>query len=159
MKTVDKQKICVHCDGRLPLDATQCIYCGAEVKPEAAAPKTSVLFANQSLQDSLASLYTPPYSVKSPHFSPAVDKKRQESAEPPPVKTESIVQKKVPEEQAQSVMPLLTLLAGAQIFTLGLLQLLFSDEGILRLEWNSQYWFIYCLSALPLFYFGIKRSK
>ena len=27
MKTVDRQKICPNCDGRVPYDATQCSYC------------------------------------------------------------------------------------------------------------------------------------
>ncbi len=183
MKTVDRQKMCAHCDGRLPLDADRCIHCGAEVKTEPASAKSSVLFANQSLQDSLASLYTPPYSVKSPHFSPATEKKKvsieQMTAPVSPSKTSSEAPFEsvprfssaptaeptraapspdgVPEVQG-SLVPLVSLLVAAQIFTLGILQLLFSDDGVLRLEWNSSYWFLYCLSAVPLFFFGLKKA-
>jgi uncharacterized membrane-anchored protein YitT (DUF2179 family) len=52
---------------------------------------------------------------------------------------------------------ILLLSAGANLFILGLLQLFFSNGGILRLEWNAHYWFVYSLLSLPILYFGIKK--
>jgi hypothetical protein len=55
--------------------------------------------------------------------------------------------------------PILLLSIGANLLTLGLLQLFFSDQGFLRLEWDSSYWFVYCLAALPLFFLGFKKAN
>jgi hypothetical protein len=42
---------------------------------------------------------------------------------------------------------------------LGLLQLFFSDSGKLKLEWDSSYWFVYCLAAAPLVLLGFKKAN
>lgn len=65
---------------------------------------------------------------------------------------------KVTSEHKSSFFPILLLSIGSNLMVLGLLQLLFSDEGILRLEWKSHYWFLYCLGALPLLFLGLKRA-
>lgn len=63
------------------------------------------------------------------------------------------------DEGRSSFWPILLLSIGSNLLTIGLLQLLFSDRGFLRLEWDSSYWFVYCLGALPLFYFGFKKAN
>jgi hypothetical protein len=63
------------------------------------------------------------------------------------------------EQGANSFLPILMLCLASNLMVLGLLQLLFSDGGLLRLEWDSSYWFIYCAGALPLFLIGMKRLK
>jgi len=64
------------------------------------------------------------------------------------------------QEKTQSAFwPLLLLSLGGNLLLLGLLQLLFSDNGLLRLEWNSSYWFIYALAALPLLFVGYKKAN
>ena len=66
----------------------------------------------------------------------------------------------LPVEAAQSSFwPIFMLSIGANLLVIGLLQLFFSDNGILRLEWNSSRWYIYCLAALPLCYFGLQKAK
>lgn len=62
-------------------------------------------------------------------------------------------------EDAGSFMPLLFILVGANLFTLGLMQCFFSENGLLSLEWKSEYWFLYCLIAAPLIYFGLRKAK
>ncbi len=57
-----------------------------------------------------------------------------------------------------SFWPILFLSIGANLLMLGLLQLFFSDQGFLRLEWDSSYWFVYCLAALPLVFLGYKKA-
>ena len=61
------------------------------------------------------------------------------------------------QEDKNSFWPILLLSIAANLFIVGILQLLFSDEGYLRLEWNSHYWFFYCLASLPLFFLGYKK--
>jgi hypothetical protein len=62
-------------------------------------------------------------------------------------------------EEKSSFWPLLLLSVGANLLVLGLLQFFFSDNGQLMLQWDSSYWFIYCLAALPLFYVGFKKTS
>lgn len=66
------------------------------------------------------------------------------------------------EEKAEdkgAFWPLLLLILGGNLLILGLLQFFFSESGHLRLEWDSKYWFVYCVLALPVLYFGFKKAK
>lgn len=63
------------------------------------------------------------------------------------------------DEGRSSFWPIMLLSIGANLLTIGLLQLFFSDNGFLRLEWDSSNWFVYCLAALPLFFFGFKKAN
>jgi hypothetical protein len=65
----------------------------------------------------------------------------------------------VGEGEKSSFWALLLLSIAANLATIGLLQLFFSDNGFLRLEWDSSYWFVYLLIALPLFFLGLKKAK
>ncbi|HSX12775.1 MAG TPA: hypothetical protein VLF61_04715 [Rhabdochlamydiaceae bacterium] len=174
MNPVDKQKMCPHCDARIAFEVEICPYCaqGQEVE-KTAAPAQTPLFQNQSLQESLTSLYTPPYSGKRPLFSQS---EKQPSS---PIK-ENAMYKNVTEDKFQdplkaistaaidesqqkegesSLWPTVFMVVASNFFTLGLLQLFFSEAGLLKLEWDGSYWFLYCLFSIPLFYLGIKKMK
>lgn len=174
MHPKDRQKMCSSCDGRIPLDADVCPYCAAEQRT--AAPVSSAKeMHHQSLQDSLTSLYSPPYAAKSSNHS----SEKKDFYKPEPLK-EPMAEKRfnnasaslgVPtismdsteeqhlDEGKSSFWPIFLLSIGANLLTVGLLQLFFSDNGFLRLEWDSSYWFVYCLAALPLFFFGLKKAN
>lgn len=174
MKSVEREKICISCEGRIPLDAEVCHYCatkqsGAGLQNSFQAP----IFQHQSLEDSLTSLYTPPYQGKRPQFS------INQNPEPTPsfsyeeapslyksVKPDRnpILGTTMEKEEAEggsksSLWPTALLLGGVHFSILGLMQLFFSKNGILRLEWDANYWFFYCLIGAPLLYFGIKKVK
>jgi ribosomal protein L40E len=55
-ETTEKLKMCPFCEGEIPLEATDCNYCGSSLlktrRPKPAYPA----------EESLASLYEPPYS-------------------------------------------------------------------------------------------------
>lgn len=169
MKPTDRQKVCSNCDGSIAFDAAVCAYCGSEqVESDSAQMQ---LFKHQALQESLTSLYSPPYSQRS-STNPA-----QESE---PVKKKADTFKEVKsvtaglgahamninpseadenEAQKQSgLLPILFLSVGSNLCVLGLIQCLFSEGGLLKLEWDASYWFIYCLISLPLLYLGMKKS-
>ncbi len=175
MKPTERQKLCPNCDGNVPIEAAVCPYCAADLSGQTekdSAPSQAVLFKNQSLQESLASLYTPPYSSssaapsapKAPVFKEAAPKRAEsayKSAPPPPSPTPAATEMAVPEEATDkaSVLSILLLSLSGVLLTLGLIQFFFSNNGVLRLEWDASYWFIYCLGALPLFYFGYKKLQ
>lgn len=165
MKTVDKEKMCLSCEGRIPQNAEKCSYCGAEQKNSYRAP----IFQNQSLEDSLTSLYTPPYQGKRPQFTQAEEPQPLQSLEPmykdvteEKPQMEPLFGSEAKEEEEQkksSLLPTALLFAGANFLFLGLLQLLFSKDGVLRLEWNAHYWFLYCILSAPCLFFGYKKFK
>jgi hypothetical protein len=158
MKTADRQKMCSSCDGKIPMDATECVYCAAE-QPAQPAKQQGPLFTNQTLQESLASLYTPPYSAKNPAFSQPEKKVEtyKEVKKSPQMSLPLDPPEEEPVEKNNALLPLFLLLIGGNLLTVGLLQLILSNQGFLRLEWECSYWFLYCLAALPLFYFGFKK--
>jgi hypothetical protein len=174
MKAVDRQKICSNCDGRIAIEAEACPYCGSACAAVQEMTTPAPLFDHQAIQESLTSLYTPPYSNKSAatmkqdkekHKAKPVTKESHEnqlnaslgkfnySSGTPAIETEEIV------EEKSSFGPLLFLLLGGNFLIIGLLQFFFSENGILRLQWESKYWFVYCLIAMPLVYFGYKKAN
>lgn len=176
MNQKERQKLCISCDGRIPLESTSCPYCAVE---QAKAGHEAERFREQSLHDSLTSLYTPPYSAQkatslhglddkkgqpfmkqADHFKDMSDKRFQSTA---PLGVPSIPLQDPSEAEQNmdksSFWPLLLLSIGANLLMLGLLQLFFSDNGFLKLEWDSSYWFAYCLIALPLLFLGFKKAS
>jgi hypothetical protein len=157
MKPTDKHKLCSHCEGRIALEAITCPYCNAEQTPAAAKATVSSSVPN--------SLYTPPYTNKGLRYSvsgtesaPAAPDTFKSVAPTTESPTPTIAaQKEIAQEAPNHFWPLFTLSLASIMATLGLLQLFFSDNGLLRLEWDSSYWFVYCIAALPLFFFGIKK--
>lgn len=177
MNPKDRKKMCTSCDGRIPYDADVCPYCTSSQKSTIAPVNQVKELHHQSLQDSLTSLYSPPYSGK---MNPPAEKKeipninKFESLKEPMAEKRfnnfnsglgipTIPMQAAEEEHASddrtSFWPILLLSIGANLLTLGLIQLFFSDAGFLRLEWNSSYWFVYCLAALPLFFFGFRKAN
>lgn len=178
MRPKDRQKMCTNCDGRIPLDAENCPYCSADQKNVLASAGSAKELHHRSLQESLTSLYAPPYGKSSSPLTQTGEKKEAiyfNKQEPP---KENMVEKRfnanpsslgaptihlnspaeqINDEGRSGFWPILLLSIGTNLLTLGLLQLFFSDKGFLELEWDSSYWFIYCLAALPLFFFGFKK--
>lgn len=180
MKQVDRTKICWSCEADVSYEATYCPFCGtdlltATVESKENPPKQDERFAKQSLEESLASLYKPPYSVRNRQGLGVPDEREELSfreATPPkkdellqsydlsekeeplqmPPSSEITLEEKV--EGKGGVLPLLLLSIGLNLTVLGILVLFFSKDGVVRLEWNSYYWFIYLLIGLPTAYVG-----
>jgi hypothetical protein len=163
MKPNDRQKMCPNCNGRVPMDAAECPYCAAEF-PESSKNSSiqTPLFKNQSLQESLASLYSPPYT--NPKLDKEVPPRQAVFKEPasPIINNNTgvaAIEEEQKEESKGDFWTIFALIVGGNFLTLGLLQVFFSEQGALRLEWDSSFWYLYCLIALPLFYFGLKKPK
>lgn len=161
MKPADRQKMCSKCNGRVSFEATECPYCATELVP---LPKTassqSPLFKNNSLQDSLASLYQPPYHNKIGEKENPLPRKQVTFSEPEsPIAAAIAEQGNKGERVKNDFWALFALIVGGNLLTLGLMQFFFSEKGILSLEWDSSYWYLYCLIALPLFYLGFKKAS
>jgi hypothetical protein len=157
----ERQKMCTTCDGRIPLDANLCPYCAAEQ-----GTSNQTYLQHKSIQESLTSLYPPPYAAKNPEPiktppQETMSEKRYQhasAASPAHIPLDNADEQRVSEEKS-SFWPLFLLSIGANLLVLGLLQFFFSDNGYLTLQWDSSYWFIYCLAAFPLFYIGFKKIR
>jgi hypothetical protein len=130
-------------------------------------------FNNQSLQDSLTSLYTPPYSQRASNVEAEeneIAKKKSDSFREVKIEKSNFSSVKAAamqhnaaqaeDEEAQNkspLVPILLLSLGSNLFLLGIFQFFFSQGGFLRLEWDASYWFIYSLLSLPFLYLGIKK--
>lgn len=176
MKPTDRQKMCINCDGRVPFEAIVCPYCSADLSkaPEVDAQR-DVGAKHQAIQDSLTALYTPPYQQKvgKSSFSESKGKNPEqakgsmgvESRIAPPahhggIPTATAVRDPVQEKTAKAVLvSIVTLSVGSLLFILGILQIFFAEDGVLRLEWDASRWFIYCLAALPLLYYGYRKAE
>lgn len=170
--------MCTSCEGMIPIDAEICPYCAADhsQSTEQTSSYQAPLFKHQSLEESLTSLYTPPYSSKNHAYA------TEENKAPPPRKNRenptegmmsairkeaapslaiptSATEETEEEQSAQgsTFWAVFMLSLGAVLLNLGVLQLFFSDHGVLKLEWNGAYWFLYCLVSVPLFYLGFKK--
>ncbi len=147
MKPVDRQKICLNCDGKIPYDTVQCPYCFTQQQTDSTASKVFTPATSP-----LPNLYPPPYSSR---LNPSEDVKT-------PLKTATAIQGNADQATSTeltptSFWPILMLTLGSNLLTLGILQFFFSDHGLLRLEMNSSYWFLMVLVGIPLIYLSLKN--
>ena len=187
MKQVDQTKSCWSCEADVSFEATYCPFCGTDLLTstiESATPSkppSDKKFSNHTLQESLASLYKPPYSVRNQRGLGVPDEREESSfKKPPQLETkdpfeQTYEQMEISEQAAAlpqnktldaedegdisrrgSILPLLFLMIGAHLFMLGALLLFCSKDGFVNLQWNSRFWFLYCLMGLPLLIFGGK---
>ena len=177
MKTKDEHKMCPNCHGRIPKDAEACPYCAQEQSEQYSNETTAqtTLFEHQSLQDSLASLYSPPYPAKRNTIpEPTISKRKKmippiqkTGAEPEPFLSANDETNRVEEELSDddkidakgSFWAILLMILGGNLLTLGLMQVFFSEGRSLRLEWNADYWYLYCLAAIPFVFVGLRLAN
>ena len=164
MKAVDRQKVCPNCSGKIPLDVSQCPYCFAQVPVDSS--KETASFKNASLQESFSSKYAPPYQPKTnltSNFLVNEEKKffsGQSMSTDDDILSEKPLSQDAKTEGASKIFwPMLALSLGGNLFVLGVLQFFFSDKGVVKLEINAAYWFLFLLISLPLFYFGLKKLR
>lgn len=153
MRPEERQKICNHCEGRIAVEADTCLYCGTPLTSSHSSAYSHP-YVNRNVdpmkeKDSLQKFKTP--LPRDPLLDASFGKM--------PYQPEVQVAALDAEEEKTSLLPILLVLLGSTSLTLGLMQGLFSEGGVLRLEWTSKYWFVYCLIALPLMYWGVKKSK
>jgi hypothetical protein len=137
-------KLCPYCDGQLDLDVIVCPFCGNEVaeKKREEAP-ISKLYTPQVTE---SSLYPPPYQPI--REEPEDIFMRQE-----PIQKEAAME--APQEKS-AFLPTLLFSLGINLVLVGFFILFFSRHGELLLRWDSRFWFVYVLLALPLIFFGYR---
>lgn len=177
MSSAHKQKICWNCEAEVSRDASYCPFCGSDLlstqeKPSQSHEDPNQILENRGFEESLADLYKPPYALRSPSTNsgsyssqlnreseakkPRISEftRHEDEALPEEFEEEPLVRKKL-----GGGWSLILLSLGSQLFLLGIMMVLFSQEGKLTLEWNSEYWFLYCLLGVAPIYFGIQMLR
>lgn len=153
MNARPKKKLCWNCEGNVSLKAEVCPYCGVSV---VGIPS-----------DISSGALTPPYRLVNPAqeapipvspFAEPVLEVEEEEERDPFIEESPEASHAAKEDDSRNVVIVLALLAiGSIFFIFGFALLLFSDEGFLSLHWNSTYWFVYLLLALPMLGFGFRQ--
>ncbi|MCB1110814.1 MAG: hypothetical protein KDK64_07510 [Chlamydiia bacterium] len=184
MKQVDRAKVCWNCEADVSYQATYCPFCGTDLltssgePSQPSAPSQDKKFADQSLQESLASLYKPPYSIRNRQGLGVPDEREEttfQEVEPPkenplfqsyeqmaleeqeliaPPHPDTLSNEEEVITRRGSILPLLFLMIGSHLLMLGVLILFCAKEGVVTLQWSSRFWFLYMLVGAPLVYLG-----
>lgn len=148
MKTTSKRKICWNCGGSVSREILNCPYCSVYLNREGNEPE-------EIDDDEEEEEVQPPFSLTSV----------QENSIPQPpyagvnaaetvLPVENVISKKPIAGWKVIVLPLLLLLAGSSFLLFSAILFLFSQNGLLTLQWKATHWPFYLLAALPLLYFG-----
>jgi len=137
-----KTKLCWNCEGSVARDVIHCSYCGVYLKRD----EDEDLQFEQNTEES----YKPSYNPASSD---------QEEVPPPPYQATKQAVEAIPSAPSSVdwkavVFPLFLLLSGSFFLFFGLLLTFFSENGLLTLQWDSSYWFVYFTLSMPLLYFG-----
>lgn len=170
------KQICWYCEGNVSIEALQCCFCGSElssgnnhsspVEKETLSsdpPHEPEVAVETPLDESLARFYKPPYLIRERFAAPTPIEKIDKTIDTNSELSERVVDDEISETASESdeignsdALSLLLLSLGAFLLTLGLLLFFFAEEGSVTLQWNTNYWFIYCFLSLPSLYFGFR---
>lgn len=158
-------KMCPSCDGNVAMNAVYCPYCGSDIFEKSenlAEQKTSDDVKSLSYEETLSSLYPPPYKPKtiqtatSKYYEEKND--TDEELEEGPEENEEDDSTSTKNEK-NALIPTALFWIGINIFVFSILLLVFSQNGFLYLKWNAKFWFLYSIISIPLLYFGFKGLK
>jgi len=142
-KEKGKSKLCWNCEGRVPIEIEQCPYCGVSVQP---------------LMVPGADLLAPPYArAQAEEAIPDAPYQTDESQEADGDSQESTEKRTSPwrlREARRFILPLIALQTGVVFSFFSIALLLFSQKGVLTLQWRGDIWYLYLLVALPLLIVG-----
>jgi len=141
MKATGKKKLCWNCEGSVAAELENCPFCGVYLSPLQSHQSSSSPRAPYAMEESEEEREIP----QAPYANPS----HEESATLAIASPEMV-------DQSPLFIPLLMLLAGSVFLLFGIVLVLFSEQGVLTLQWNSTWWYAYILLALPMLAFGWK---
>lgn len=146
-----RTKMCPNCEGNVAMEVSICPYCGSNVfeKDENVTNQKPAESAKSlSYEETLASLYPPPYKPKVIDTDGSYEKDED---------INQVQQKEeVKLDDTNNLLSTILFWVGVNILVFSLILLFFSKDGFLHLKWNASYWYLYSLISLPLLYFGFK---
>jgi hypothetical protein len=149
----ERLKLCPHCDGRVLMEVSVCPYCGNVFTEKKDGTKEDTKntqdMRSLSPEETLASLYPPPYRPKMQQA--AFDFPKESIAE-------EVVEEKVQvQEKEISSFPYVILFSiGINIGLLGLFLFFFAHNGEVILRWNAKFWIVYLIVISSIAFFLIR---
>ncbi len=152
-----KKRLCSQCEASIPYEMGHCPFCGQEQIEKISIEEESQ--HGDSLH--LSELYHPPYLAQSlgevrkeqkPFESYSTSSERSGFDEQQLEQTEKHLAKK-------ELMIILLLSIGGQFMLLGLMLFFFSIDGVVTLQWKSQFWYLYSLFSVPFLLLGFRSLK
>ena len=150
MKPKKRQKLCHNCEGEVDIDVIVCPFCAADLreeKPEQQHPSYNPSVRNLNHQQTMQSLYPPPYKSSESSVSQGV---LQEEGSP------SLAGEPADDKKKNVFTPTILFTLGVHLFLLGVLMLLFSHKGVVMLKWDARFWFLYVFASVPFLVLGYK---
>jgi hypothetical protein len=146
-----KKRLCWNCEGSVSVSEETCPFCGVSVVP--------------AFLEGTTSSFAPPYAMGSTQDS-MVPRSPYDRENDPSDTVEAAAQQKEADEaepaidEFKSVMLSVTFLLSGSVFLMfGTVLALFSQDGVLKLQWDGAYWYVYLLLAVPMFFFGWRFLK
>jgi hypothetical protein len=123
-----------------------CPFCGVSVVP-ATLEGVNPLFAPPYAMGAAVSSRVPPSPYESEDAS-------SYSAENAAAKSDEENAGPAVDNFKRTVISIALLLTGSVFFMFALALAFFSHNGVLTLQWESAYWYVYGLVAIPMVFFG-----
>lgn len=161
MSTAVKKKLCWNCEGNVSRQADNCPYCGVYLHRE----NDDADYEEDDDPEDLTPPYHPQPLSQEENTIPSAPYLAQDSVQETPQIAETYIQKaaepllNLTGGWKTVVLPLVFLLSGSVLLLFGTILSLFSQDGVLTLQWNGEYWFVYLLTSLPLLYLGWKTLQ
>ena len=141
-----RKRLCWNCEGSVSVSEETCPFCGVSVIPAFLEGAEASDFAPPyaTSRDSDFGIPQSPFKFQDEEFSDVDSQVNQKEEEG---------QINIDEFKSTAVAVTL-LLSGSVFFLFSLALALFSHHGVFTLQWDAEYWFIYTILAIPLFFFG-----
>ena len=138
-----KQKLCWNCEGSVATTIENCPYCGVYLSPDQNEEfNFDLLKPPYPLQEEEEdAVIKPPYTPEEEKFEDTASKEDKKAF-------------KINLLPFDSLLPLLSLTTGTVFALFAIALYLFSENGMLTLQWNADYWYLYALIAVPAFCIG-----
>jgi hypothetical protein len=163
----ERTKMCPSCDGCVSLNETTCPYCRSNLLEENVDERSTPIKEKSkplSYEESLSSLYPPPYKPKVINSNtlkfekdPKEDYAHLDDDDDDP--EDEDINNKDHVNSKNALIPTVLFWLGVNMFIFSLILIIFSKEGSLHLRFSSKYWFVYSIIALPFLFFGFKSLK
>lgn len=129
-------KLCVNCHAQVDKDVVICPYCRTNFQQNYFSSSQESK-ENLSMEESIGSLYPPPYQQKVP------DMEEKQLGE----QEELMVEK---DTNMPVIWPYVLCVIGTYLFLFGLFLGVFSSEGYLSLRFSASFWYLYFLASIPI---------
>lgn len=150
MEDKKRMKLCPNCNGQVDVDFEICPYCGEEFGAvKGALPeetKKSDAIQTLSPEETIGSLYPPPYQPKSYQSAMKEDTVKEE-----------VIQKPKESEKRDFFVPILFFSMGLSFALMSFFLLLFSKNGEFLMKLDSRLWIAYAIVAAPFIFFGYRK--